>query len=218
MAKDLAIILNNGSLNSSIVSAMAAQRYRLILIYVEPTANTASRLRAAYDQQVAHFKPYREHSIALPFLSSIQQPGESQAAAADHRQAGLLASQLLHLLPIISAAVPCAAFYQASAIYVGLRVGANADDLAQATEYLQVFNELVQLPCGRRDMEIVAPLLELESWQVVDVGHQLGAPMERGWSCLEEGTDPCGSCRGCRARDAAFQQAGKPDPLRSFRK
>jgi len=35
MAKDLAIILNNGSINSAVTTALAAQKYRVVLLYAE---------------------------------------------------------------------------------------------------------------------------------------------------------------------------------------
>ena len=51
---------------------------------------------------------------------------------------------------------------------MGLRVGPAVDDLAQATEYAQILQELLQIPCGMSDFEVATPLLELEPWQVVD--------------------------------------------------
>jgi hypothetical protein len=216
MAKDLALILNNGSLNSAVATAIAAQKYRPIMVFAELTAMPASRGRAAYDQQVAHFKPYREHTLPMPFLAPLQHPTNTQNV--DPRQGGLLAPHLVHLLPLITAAVPFAAHYQAAAIYLGLRIGANSDDLTQATEYIQILNELLQIPCALGELELITPLLELDLWQVVDLGVQVAAPLERGWSCTEEGAEPCGICRGCRSREAAFQQAGKPDPLRVVRR
>ena len=77
---------------------------------------------------------------------------------------------------------------------------------------------LRNLPCDQPDLEVHAPLLELEPWQVVDLGFQVSAPFEKTWSCGEDAGEPCWACRGCRAREAAFQQAGKPDPLRGGRK
>jgi len=217
MAKDLAVILNNGSLNSAVTTALATQKFRPIMIYFDLGPGTTSRMRAAYDLQVAHYKPYREHTLSMPILTAL--PSTSDAAvAADPRQPGLVAPQLVNLLPLISAAVPFAAHYEASAIYLGLRIGPSPDELAQATEYVQILNELVQIPCQQQELEIVTPLLELEPWQVVDVGVQVAAPLDRGWSCLEETPEPCGSCRGCRNRETAFQQAAKPDPLRPARK
>jgi 7-cyano-7-deazaguanine synthase len=219
MAKDLAIILNNGSINSAVVTALAAQKYRPVMLFVESVQQPGSRVRAAYDLQVGHFKPYREHTLSMPFLSTFQPMGMSNhAPVSDPRVPAQVASQVVELLPLLGAAVRFAVHYQASAIYIGLRIGNQPDELAQATEYTQIWNELIQMPCGQPEMEITAPLLELEPWQVIDVGFQVSAPFERTWSCAEDSNEPCWACRGCRLREAAFTQAGKPDPLRVVRK
>ncbi len=218
MAKDLAIILNNGSVNSAVVTTLAAQKFRPVLLHVEAAPTPGSRARAAYDQQVVHFKPYREHSLTMPYLALFGPDARQPAAASDPRHPATLGPQMLELLPLVSAAVRFAAHYQAAAIYLGSRVGPHGDELAQATEYVQIWNELAQLPCGLTDLELQMPLLELEEWQVIDLGFQVAAPLERTWSCIEESGEPCWACRGCRAREAAFQQAGKPDPLRVVRK
>jgi hypothetical protein len=216
VAKDLAIVLNNGSVNSAVVTAMAAQRYRLILQFVDTAGEPGGRMRAAFDTQVAHFKPYREYSIPLSLVAGTQP--QSNAALADPRQIAPMGPAMLDLLPMISIAVRMAAHHQATAIYVGARVGPGVDELAQATEYFQIWNELIQHPCGQSEVEIAIPLLELEPWQVVDVGFQAAAPFEKTWTCTEAGSEPCWACRACRNREAAFQQAAKADPLRVVRK
>jgi 7-cyano-7-deazaguanine synthase len=225
MAKDLAIVLNSGSINSAVLTALAAQRHRPILLHALKGAiqddpdGMPSRARVAFDQQAAHFKPYREHTLAMPFLSLLKSPAPKQIAAApDLRQQGPLGPIVLELLPLLAAAARFASHYQASAIYLGLRVGTGVDELAQATEYMQVWTDLLQMPCGLPDVELSAPLLELEPWQVVDLGFQVNAPLDRTWSCANDGGEPCWACRGCRSREAAFQQSGKPDPIRAIKK
>lgn len=218
MAKDLAIVLNNGSINSAVTTALAAQRYRPIMLYVEAAAEAGSRMRAAYDMQVAHFKPYREHTLPMPYLGMFKPAAMSAGAINDPRVPALTATQMVELLPLVAAAVRFGVHYQATAIYLGLRIGSQNDELAQASEYVQIWNEMIQMPCGQAELEVVAPLLELEPWQVVDVGYQVGAPFDRTWSCTEEAGEPCWACRGCRGREAAFVQAGKPDPLRVVKK
>jgi hypothetical protein len=200
--------------NGAVAAAMAAQKYRLVMLYAETPGEANSRLRAAHEQQVAHFKPYREHVIGLTPVGGGKFNTEAAAAANDPRQTPALGLCLLEMLPLIASAAQYAAHYQAVAIYFGLRVGAEADELAQATEYVQIWNEMIQLPCGRAEVELVAPLLELEPWQVVDVGFQVGAPLALAWSCMEGGEQPCWACRGCRAREAAFQRGAHADPLR----
>ena len=218
MAKDLAIILNNGSVNSAVATAIAAQKYRPVLLHVEAAPTPGSRARAAYDQQVAHFKPYREHSINMSFLTIFGTESHQPAAAGDPRHPTLLGPQMQELLPFIAAAVRFAAHYQAAGIYLGVRVGPQGDELAQATEYVQIWNEIMQMPCSLPDLELHMPLLELDDWQVIDLGFQVSAPLDRTWSCIEESGEPCWACRGCRSREMAFQQAGKADPLRVVRK
>lgn len=226
MAKDLAIVLNNGSLNSAVATALAAQKFRPILLHVDkggssgPGEDNSSRARAAFEQQAAHFKPYREHSIDLPYLSALKASGAQKppAPGAPTRQQSAVESLATELLPIMAAAVRFAAHYQAPAIFLGLRVGPGVDELAQATEYIQIWTEMLQLACGLGETEVQAPLLELEPWRVVDLGFQVSAPLEKTWSCSEDGSDPCWACRGCRTREAAFHQAAKPDPLRTIRK
>src|SRR5262249_37396372 len=106
MAKDLAIVLNNGSVNSAVTTALAAQRYRPILLYGEITPQAGSRARAAYDQQVAHFNPSREHSVPMSYLAGIggggaigsggsASSGAMSAAAADPRQHAAVGGQML---------------------------------------------------------------------------------------------------------------------------
>jgi 7-cyano-7-deazaguanine synthase len=218
MAKDLAIVLNNGSINSAVTTALAAQRYRPVLIHAELSTMVGPRLRAAYDQQVGHFRPYREHTLPMPFLADIQASAQAGGASNNARFSVGLATQLQDALPLVAMAARFAVHYQAAAIYMGLRVGGQGDELAQASEYVQIWNELIQLPCGHADLEVVTPLLELEPWQVIDVGYQVSVPFDRTWSCTEESNEPCWACRACRSREAAFQQAAKPDPLRTAKK
>jgi len=218
MARDIAIVLNSGSMNSAVVTALAAQRYRVVMLHAEITEPGSSRLRAAYDQQVDHFKPHREHAMPMNFLSGIASTASLGSTVVDTRQESARAMQLLALLPLIGSAARFAAHYQAAAIYTGLRVGPGGDELAQATEFTQICNELIQLPCKQPEVELVMPILELEPWQVVDLGFQVAAPLEKSWSCSTEANDPCWSCPGCRSREAAFNQAVKADPLKTPRK
>ena len=217
MAKDLAIVLNNGGVNALVATALAAQRHRAVMLYVDG-ADVGARARSAYEQQVAHFKPYREHTIAMPWLNSITPAQQSAPVVADPRRPAPLGPQMLELLPLVATAVRFAAHYQAAAVFLGLRIGGHGDELAQATEFGQVWNELIQIPCGQSDLTIEMPLLELEPWQVIDLGFQVNAPFDRAASCDEESSEPCWACRGCRMREAAFQQAGKADPLRAVKR
>jgi 7-cyano-7-deazaguanine synthase len=218
MAKDLAIILNNGSINSLVATALAAQKYRVVMLYAEVGDTPGPRARAAYEMQVGHFKPYREHTLPMPYLAVVEPSDEIAASASDPRHPTPIAPQMVDLLPLIATAMRFAVHYQGTAVYLGLRLGTDADKLAQATEYSQIWNEMMQMPCNQPELMVEMPLLELEPWQVIDVGFQASAPFDKTWTCTEAGIEPCWACRACRAREAAFQQAAKPDPMRVVRK
>jgi hypothetical protein len=147
MAKDLAIVLNNGSINSAVATALASQKYRPLMLYADVSQRPGSRIRAAYEQQVQHFKPYREHTMPMPFLEAIT-PSSGQPVISDPRTPTSLFPQLQELLPLLASAARFAAHYQAATIYLGLRIGGHGDELARATEYLQIWSELIQLPCA----------------------------------------------------------------------
>ncbi len=223
MAKDLAIVLNNGSLNSAVATALAAQRHRVVMLFArtsgDETDDAAAGPRAAFDRQVAHFKPYRDHVLDLSFLADARDAARpTPAAPADPRTPAPVGPKLVDLVPLVGVALRFAAHHTAAAVHLGLRVGPAGDALVSATEFGQVFSELIQMPCGLADVSVELPLLELEPWQVVDVGVQAAVPFDRTWSCERAGSDPCWACGGCRAREAAFQRAAKPDPLRVVRK
>jgi hypothetical protein len=193
-----------------------------VFVHLQADAQPSSRLNAAYEQQITHFKPYRQHTLNMPHLAMLAEPATPQLPA-DPRQPTPLAPQLIGLLPMLAIAARFAVHYQAVSIFCGMRIGtsganASGDALATATEYTQIWEELLQMPCGLPELRIEMPLLEMDAWQVVDVGFQVAAPMEKTWSCQENLPDPCWACRGCKAREAAFQQAAKADPLHVVRK
>src|SRR5438046_9886309 len=112
MAKDLAIILNSGSINSAVATGLAAQKHRVILLHAEIAPQPGSRIRAAYDQQVAHFKPYREVTLPMPFLAPVQHGTSTAMIASDPRIAsGGLGPQMLEILLLLSVSVKYAHLY-----------------------------------------------------------------------------------------------------------
>src|SRR5687768_12782574 len=135
MAKDIAIVLNNGSLNAAVATALAAQKFRVVTLFAETSPQPAQRCRAAYEQQVAHFKPYREHTLPMPYLAALGGMEPAAPAAADPRQPTSVVPMLVEMVPLVGVAARFAIHYSATAVYLGMRVGPHGDELAQATEY-----------------------------------------------------------------------------------
>lgn len=213
MSKDLAVVLCDGGVNSTVTAALAAQKFRLITLCADLGGSAGSRRRAAYDMLVGQLKPYREHTLPMPYMTWVRRSAPGSAGV-DPRAVMDLGPKLIELTPLVATGVRFAAHYGASALYLGLRIGPDAGDLGRATEWVQIWNEMIQMPCGLADFEVVTPLLELESWQVVDLGVQVGAAFDKSWSCEQDTAEPCFACPGCRMREASFEQAAKADPIR----
>ncbi len=67
------------------------------------------------------------------------------------------------------------------------------------------------------DFTINIPFNEMTKAEVVKLGVKLKVPFDLTWSCLRDSAEgiPCGECKGCTARAAAFKAAKVDDPLLS---
>ena len=63
-------------------------------------------------------------------------------------------------------------------------------------------------------VRLITPLEWLDKEGVVRLGHSLGVPFERTWSCYKGEDLQCGICPTCRSRRGAFVAAGVEDPTR----
>ncbi len=63
------------------------------------------------------------------------------------------------------------------------------------------------------ELEIVTPLAGFHKDRVVQIGQELGVPMELSMSCMNpQGDQHCGECSKCRERQDAYRDAGVIDP------
>lgn len=74
-------------------------------------------------------------------------------------------------------------------------------------EYLEEFNELIDV--GSPDkIRIEAPAIDLNKEEIVELGIEVGAPMELSYSCYKGEEKPCGVCESCMRRKRAFKKNG----------
>jgi 7-cyano-7-deazaguanine synthase len=59
---------------------------------------------------------------------------------------------------------------------------------------------------------LISPFVDRTKADIAKLGHELGVPLEKTWSCYEGGTIHCGLCGTCVERREAFELAGVPDP------
>ncbi len=77
-------------------------------------------------------------------------------------------------------------------------------------DFLNTFNELISV--GSPDeIEIKAPVIDLDKDEIVKLGHEISAPIELSYSCYSGGDKHCGICESCVRRKRAFIKAGIKD-------
>lgn len=75
-------------------------------------------------------------------------------------------------------------------------------------EFVEKLNELNKVN-NYEYIEVIAPLLNLEKWEVIKKGLELGVPYEHTWSCYSQEEEPCGKCASCVIRKKAMDRAKK---------
>ena len=88
-------------------------------------------------------------------------------------------------------------------------VGWNGEEGAtfpdNSKQYMEKFNELIDV--GSPDkIRIEAPAIDLNKEEIVELGLEVGAPMELSYSCYKGDDKPCGVCESCVRRKRAFKK------------
>lgn len=79
-------------------------------------------------------------------------------------------------------------------------------------EFVEKFNDAEKLANAWDEINIVAPFVEINKFDIVKLGNKLGVPYELTWSCYKDEKNHCGVCSACRERKRAFQESGIKDP------
>ena len=88
-------------------------------------------------------------------------------------------------------------------------VGWDAEEAAtfpdNSKEFLKAFNELIKTG-SPENIRIEAPAIDLNKDEIVELGLEVGAPMEISYSCYTGRDKHCGVCESCMRRKRAFKK------------
>jgi 7-cyano-7-deazaguanine synthase len=222
-AKPKAVVLVSGGMDSCVAVAIARQTHELALLHASYGQRTEGRERQAFDE-IADYYAIRERLVV--HLDHFAQIGGS--ALTDKR---ITIPEANRGTPIagndipptyvpfrnahfLSVAVSWAEVLGASAVFIGAVAEDSSGYPDCRPEYYRVFQQLVRE--GTRpetQIEIVAPVIEMRKWEIVRRGIELGAPLDRTWSCYQFEDAACGVCDSCRLRLSAFAEARTSDPI-----
>ncbi|MCC7192476.1 MAG: 7-cyano-7-deazaguanine synthase QueC [Phycisphaeraceae bacterium] len=100
---------------------------------------------------------------------------------------------------------------QASAVAYGAHSGDHAIYPDCRPQFADALALAISL-CDWRSVELIRPFVNMSKTQIVTLGHSLGVPFARTWSCYQGESLHCGACGTCIERREAFLLAGVPDP------
>jgi 7-cyano-7-deazaguanine synthase len=231
--KPKAVVLLSGGMDSCVTAAIAHETHQLALVHASYGQRTERRERQSFDE-IADFYSVNERLVVrLDHLSQIGGSAltDERIAVPERVRAPLGARQIEvenpsagNEIPVtyvpfrnahfLAVAVSWAEVIGASAIFIG----AVAEDSSGYPDcrpaYYRVFQQLVRE--GTRpetQIEIVTPVIGMRKREIIQRGIELGAPLDRTWSCYQFDDEACGSCDSCRLRLKAFMEAGVTDPI-----
>jgi 7-cyano-7-deazaguanine synthase len=215
-------VLLSGGMDSCVSTAIARQTHRLALLHASYGQRTERRERRAFEE-IADFYDVRER-LVVRFDAFAQIGGsaltdarigvpESGEALAPH--AGVPITYVpFRNAHFLSAAVSWGEVIGATTIFVGAVSEDSSGYPDCRPEYYRAFEELIRV--GTRPethMNIATPVIAMKKSEIIRRGSELGAPLNRTWSCYQFDDQACGTCDSCRLRLRAFGQAGLRDPI-----
>lgn len=152
-------------------------------------------------------------------LTSLKLPGSSQTDESVPVPRGHYAAENMKLtvvpnrnMVLLSLAVAHAISLGADEVYYGAHAGDHDIYPDCRPEFVEAIQKAVAL-CDWSPAQVLAPFMTLDKAAILRLGHQLGVPYEKTWTCYEGKDRPCELCGACRERAEAWAEVGRTDPL-----
>src|ERR1700751_659174 len=201
--KPKAVVLLSGGMDSCVTAAIANQTHRLAALHVSYAQRTERRERRAFDE-VADFYDVRER-VAIRLDSFAQIGGSAltderimipESGAARAPDSGIPSTYVpFRNAHFLSAAASWGEVIGATAIFIGAVAEDSSGYPDCRPQYYRAFAELIKQ--GTRpetQIEIVTPVIAMKKNEIVRRGLELGAPLDKTWSCYQFDDEACGMC------------------------
>ncbi|GBC84322.1 7-cyano-7-deazaguanine synthase [bacterium HR11] len=201
--RELVVVLFSGGLDSTVALWWALrQGWNAIPLSIDYKGRPGGEREAA--RQIAALARAELLEVPLPFYRDLQ----------GWRQDGPLPADLAEANPVYLPAKNLL-FYAIAAYYAEVlgatRIvgghyrhdGTRFPDASAA--YFARLGGLITEGLYSRRPHLELPFLDMTKAAIVRLGLDLGAPLDRTWSCYWDGPTPCGRCEGCREKEVALQ-------------
>jgi 7-cyano-7-deazaguanine synthase len=219
-AKNLAVVLLSGGLDSCVTMAIAREKHNVALLHVGYAQRTQTREYNSFRSIARYYKVPETRTLAIE-LDFFRKIGGSSLTDPDipvdknNTNADVPTSYVpfrnTHLLSI---AVSWAEVIKADKVYIGAVQQDSPDYPDCRAEYYEAYNRLVEVGTKpSTHIKVVTPLLNMSKSEIVKKGIELAAPLQLTWSCYERNDKSCGHCQSCLLRLKAFEEAGFKDKI-----
>jgi 7-cyano-7-deazaguanine synthase len=219
MRRQKAIVLVSGGLDSCVTAAIAAIDYELIFLHLNYRQKTEKRELRAFNEIADFYKVDQRFIVDVSFFSkiggsSLTDP-KMAVAKADLENERVPTSYVpFRNANILAVAVSHAEVLGASKIFIGAVEEDSSGYPDCRIDFFKAFNHVIKTGTKpETDLEIITPVINLKKWQIVEKGLELGAPLDKTWSCYQSEEEACGVCDSCALRLRGFQKIGVEDPL-----
>ena len=215
----LAVVLLSGGLDSTVTTAIAAQKNQLALLHINYGQKTEKRELTSFNAIADFYNVKQRLSVNIESLKII---GGSSLTDDNAKiiSSGLRKNEIpstyvpFRNTHLIAVAVSWAEVIGAKYVYVGAveEDSSGYPDCRQG--YFDTFNELIEK--GTKpdtDIRLVVPVISLSKDEIVKKGNELNAPFHLTWSCYKNEKVACGVCDSCILRLRAFKKANLKDPI-----
>jgi 7-cyano-7-deazaguanine synthase len=220
--KPKAVVLLSGGMDSCVTVAVANQTHRLALLHASYGQRTEKRERRSFEEIADFYGVSERLAIRFDVFRQIGGSALTDASVAVPESGEALeagAESPVTYVPFrnahfLSAAVSWAEVIGADAIFIGAVAEDSSGYPDCRPEYYRAFENVIRE--GTRPetrIEIMTPVIAMRKSEIIRRGLELGAPLERTWSCYQFEDEACGVCDSCRLRLKAFAEARAADPI-----
>ncbi len=219
MNKPKAIILVSGGMDSCVTAAIANQNYQMIFLHLNYGQRTEHRELQAFNDIADFYRIQDRLIVDVGFLKKLG--GSSltdlniQVSKADLESKDIPDSYVpFRNANILSIATSYSEVIGAVKIFMGAVEEDSSGYPDCRDNFFKAFNKVIEL--GTKPVtkiEIETPVIHLKKSEIIKLGIELGAPLDKTWSCYQSEDLACGVCDSCALRLMGFQLAGVDDPI-----
>lgn len=212
-----AVCVISGGLDSATAAYIAkSQGYEIIALHFDYNQRTMNKERQCFNQICDDLGVEKRYILNADFIAQIG--GNSLTdTSLKIRKTGVEKDLPNSYVPyrngiFLSIAAALAQKEKAQAIFIGVVQDDSSGYPDCSLKFISQINLAINEGTGE-NMQIIAPLVDLNKGEIVQKALNLGVNLAHSWSCYESEIKPCGECDSCRLRANGFEKVNLKDPI-----